>query len=791
MNHRFSFCQAAVLIALLVLANTGLAIMPPRPGSGARLPEVAERLRDAGFGSHSRPEMARPVLEGVFGSAEAVPEAGPTVGGIRYLPVVMGDASDKVGTHAAANLQAELFGSWPTGTMTDYYDEISYGQFQVTGSVYGWYRLPQTMSYYEGTSGCNGLCSYPTCAGKFVLDVVTLANADGVDWSQYDNDGPDGVPNSGDDDGYVDTIVIVHAGNGGECGGNNAIWSHSFFLRGWGIPAYTTSTPSASGGFIKIDDYIIQPEISCYSGMIEIGVFCHEYGHALGLPDLYDTSQAGNGIGNWGLMASGSWGGDGASPEQPVHMSAWSKMVLGWVTPAVVQWDDSYDLPNVELTPTVLKVWSDGQPGSEYFLVSNRQKNLNDSKLPVGGLNIWHIDEDIINANWFSNQVNAGAVYGVALEQADGFDHLKDKQNRGDSGDPWPGSSSNTSFTDVSSPSSDDHSGSDTAVRISSISIAAMTMSAYIEVGVPTVDSVDPQVTVIGPNGGEDWVAGSAHVVTWTAMDNVGVDRVDILLSYDGGMSFPETLATGLTNSGSWPWQLPVAVYSNLIIQVVAADVAGNVGSDMSNAAFFVSDQYAPVVSVTTPAGGEIWNTYSNQTIEWSAADNIGVVAIDIFLSVDGGQSWPDTVAFGLPDTGQYQWSIPAKFSQECRLRMRARDAAGLAAEDDSELFTMANVTAVADSPDRLLLGPCVPNPFNPLTTIYYDIPAAGRLDLVIYDLVGRRVRILVAEQRPAGSGSVQWNGRDDHGLGVASGIYYIQASAAGQRSYMKVTLIR
>ena len=68
--------------------------------------------------------------------------------------------------------------------------------------------------------------------------------------------------------------------------------------------------------------------------LIDIGVFCHEFGHVLGLPDLYDTDNSSEGLGQWCLMASGSWGGNGSSPQTPTHMSAWCKQKLGWVTPS-------------------------------------------------------------------------------------------------------------------------------------------------------------------------------------------------------------------------------------------------------------------------------------------------------------------------------------------------------------------------------------------------------------------------------------------------------------------------
>lgn len=791
MKRRFSICQWVPVLTLLLLVQNSQAVMPPRPGSDATLPPVSQAMLEAGFGRISRPFVVRPAVAGLSQAPGQDGLARIKVSGTRYLPVLLGDASDRVGSFAAASLEAELFGSWPSGSFTEYYREISYGQFQVTGRVHGWYRLPQTLAYYQGSSGCNGLCSYPTCAGKFVQDLVALADADGIDWGQYDNDGPDGVPNSGDDDGYVDTVMIVHAGEGGECGGNNAIWSHSFFLRGWGITAFTTSTPRTGGGYIKVDDYIIQPEVSCWGGLIEIGVFCHEYGHALGLPDLYDTSGGGNGIGNWGLMSSGSWGGDGGSPEKPIQMCAWSKIELGWVTPTVVRWDDTYDLPAVEMSPTVYKVWSDGQPDHEYFLVENRQRTLNDVRLPQAGLNIWHIDENVIDANWLVNEVNTGTVYGVALEQADGLHHLENKQNRGDSGDPWPGSSGNPAFSSSSAPSSRANTGVVTSVRIADLSSVAMTMTAFIEVGIPTVDSQPPQVHLLSPNGGEVLAAGATQVIAWSATDNVGVASVDLMLSYDGGVTFPETLVSDLVASTSWVWQMPIDVAPNLVVQVRAVDEAGNVGADASDSSFALTDQYPPAVDLTAPEGGELWDIHATQTVRWSAADNIGVVGVDLLLSLDDGLSWNDTIATGLTNSGSHLWQPPARVSPDCRLMVRVRDAAGLTDAQISQVFTLANFTGVAEAPRRLQVGPAAPNPFNPLTTIQYVNPRAGRLTILIFDMRGRRVNTLLDADQPAGPGSIMWNGRDDSDRAVGSGVYYVQAVAAADRSYLKVTLVR
>jgi M6 family metalloprotease-like protein len=804
MSRRFSFCRFVwrnasswrLAVGGIVLATTLIfagapparAVAPPAPGSGVPVVPIPPALRAAGFGRSSRP-----IMKPHFALEEKGLDATASVAavtGTRRLPVLLGDTSDRLAAQPSASFAAELFGSWPTGSMTDYYEQVSYGQFSVTGDVFGWYRLASLMTYYEGAAGCNGLCTYPASAGGFVRQLVALADVGGVNWSSYDNDGPDGLPNSGDDDGYVDAVIVVHSGKGGECGGNNAIWSHSFSLRGWGTTAYTTRTPRAGGGYLKVDDYIIQPELSCGGGLIEIGVFCHEYGHALGLPDLYDTDGGGQGAGNWCLMSGGSWGGDGRTPAVPAQMCAWSKAFLGWLTPETVSEDGPCDFPSVEQNALVRRIWDEGKTAPQYFLVENRQRVLNDANLPGAGLLVWHVDEDVIAANWAENKVNAGPVYGVALEQADGLEDLALGRDRGDAGDPWPGSSVRTAFSNVSLPASKANDGTVTRVIVKEIPLAAATVSPFVEVGVLAADLTAPVVTLLAPNGGETWPAAASRTILWSASDARGVAAVRLQLSRDGGATWPETLADGLANLGAWEWQTPALPAAGLRVRAVALDAAGNAGSDPSDAVFAVTDQYPPGVQVSAPAGGEVWASGAVAAVTWSAADNIGVTAIDLLLSTDNGASWADTVAIGLGNSGSYDWTVPRLFSERCRLLVRARDAAGNADEDTSAVFALANLTAVGDLPGPLTVGG-FPNPFNPATTINFYNPVAGPVEIVVLDLVGRRVRTLLSANRPAGAGSIRWDGRDSHGATCASGVYHVQAAAGGTRAWVKVTLVR
>ncbi len=475
-----------VLLYLLLSATVAYSVPPPKPG--VKWPKGAlERLQTFKY-NRSYLQMVRriqrnraAVQRGEITMAAARAAGGTLVSGTKSIPVLPIKFNNTgADPYAAGNLQRELFdGPWPTGTMTDYYREISYGQFAVTGTVFPWKKVSRDDTFYEGGAGCNGVCN-DSKVGDFLKEALDLQDA-AVDFSQYDNDGPDGIPNSGDDDGYVDFVAFVHAESGGECGNEN-IWSHRSFYSGWTGSEYTTNDPKAGGGFIKIDDYVIMPGFACDgTTMIEIGVFSHEFGHAFGLPDLYDTDPSnGNseGVGHWCLMASGSWGGDGNSPETPSHMCAWAKAFLGWITPTEVTTDlIPATIPNIEENPIAFKL---PISSTQYHLISNRQKKGFDAKLPGAGLLIWHINETVINSGLSNNRVNADEDNkGVDLEEADCRNDLDHALNRADGGDPYPGTTNNRYFDNFTCPSS----SASIAVCNIGDSAISMTASLFVSVG--------------------------------------------------------------------------------------------------------------------------------------------------------------------------------------------------------------------------------------------------------------------------------------------------------------------
>jgi len=381
----------------------------------------------------------------------------------------------------ASAIAQRLYGTQaaPPYSVTSYYRELSHDSLRVHGTVFNWQRVPSVDTVYEGPTGCDGLCS-ASGVWKLIRDIV-VAEDPTVDFGQFDNDGPDGIPNSGDDDGYVDALVLLHPEVGAECqlvtsGVANNIWSHRYTFSGWTGYDLQTNDPSANGGYIKIRDYIIQGAQGGDNGCTPsqpqaMGVVAHETGHLFGLPDLYDTGpQGSSGIGRWGLMASGGE----RTPTRPAYMSAWSRATLGWVTEVPITHDTTVTLPPAEVSDTALVVPI--ARSNEYFLLENRQQLGADTNLYAPGLLIWHVDSVLMREREPANDVNALPPHALRLEQADGRADLDQPgaslQNRGDAGDPFPGATNNTTFGFNTNPSSATNLGTQSYVTIDSIAQA-------------------------------------------------------------------------------------------------------------------------------------------------------------------------------------------------------------------------------------------------------------------------------------------------------------------------------
>ena len=379
------------------------------------------------------------------------------------VPLVLGRFADtRRSVESATRIQQEYFDgpSSRRGTVAEYYGEVSGGRVTLAGETFDWVESSLTQTEATGGPSIQGLAAGTT--GPFIVDLLETLDDGSIDWGRYDNDGPDGIPNSGDDDGAVGILAVLHPTPGAECGGQaDRIWSHRWNLAsaaGLGATGgYATSSPRAGGGTIRVNDYVIQPSRNCQdSDLADIGVLAHELGHGFGLPDLYCTGRcSAAGIGNWGLMGTGSWGCRGQSPAAPCHMGAWSKEILGWADVELVA--GGRDLGTVDLAPVVTggRVLRVDIPGtSDYYLVENRQRLGFDAEIRPGLL-IWYVDAERVVAGWSSNQVNGNPTrFGVSIVQADGEGDLEGGENRGDGGDVFPGTADRRDFHAATVPAS-------------------------------------------------------------------------------------------------------------------------------------------------------------------------------------------------------------------------------------------------------------------------------------------------------------------------------------------------
>ena len=242
-----------------------------------------------------------------------------------------------------AHYQDLMFGSGES--FRDFYLKQSNGKFLATGDVSDWVTVPYNAASYGSNAITDAQGAWPfiedtatawynaqDAAGKTPAEIKTyLSQFDKVD--RYDFDG-DGIFN--EPDGYIDHFQAIHAGAGEEAGGgaqgDDAIWSHRWYVNSNGFGTTGPAANLAGGTQIGdtgmwIGDYTTEPENG------GLGVFTHEFGHDLGLPDLYDTAGGDNGTAFWTLMSSGSWLNHGTDSigTTPGYMGPWEKLQLGWL----------------------------------------------------------------------------------------------------------------------------------------------------------------------------------------------------------------------------------------------------------------------------------------------------------------------------------------------------------------------------------------------------------------------------------------------------------------------------
>ncbi|MBI2853863.1 MAG: matrixin family metalloprotease [Chloroflexi bacterium] len=171
-----------------------------------------------------------------------------------------------------------------------------------------------------------------------------------------------------------------------------------------------------------------------------------------------------------------------------------------------------------------------------------------------------------------------------------------------------------------------------------------------------------PSLAITSPNGGESWAVGSTQTITWTASGFGTKDKVKVELSRDGGTKW-STIAPAVTaTSGSTTWKVSGTATANALVRV-----SNPLASDVSNAEFTITGPPPPSITVTSPDGGETWESATTQTITWTSASLTGAVKIE--LSRDGGATW-STIVPATPNTGSKTWKVSGTATTQARVRV-------------------------------------------------------------------------------------------------------------------------
>jgi immune inhibitor A len=410
-------------------------------------------LRVIGFVDHSKEHVGadrgRRTAIGPEAALVAVPKH-PVTGALRII-VLLVDFADNIAQRPLHEFEDMLFsdGAFLSGSMREYYREVSCGKVEVTGSVHGWLRMPQPYSYYVNNR--SGMGSYPRNAQRLAEDALRVALAEHVDF-------PPELDKLGQR--TITGLFIVHAGSGAEVltsvpEQRKRIWSHKNDMH--------TAFPVRTG--LAASNYLTVPE-DC-----TMGVCAHELGHlAFQWDDFYDPNydRDGNewdGSGSWDLMAGGSWNSGGNVPAHPAGLH---KSQHGWVELQMI----SETTQGVVLRPydastgTVVRIKGPTFSPTQSLILENRQRRGFDTSLPGNGLLVWRVDTRL-------EQI-APIEPAMLLIQADGRHQLETPGdfNAGDAGDPFPGSAQKSELGDTGSISTSFPGAPPSRIRLTSINEA-------------------------------------------------------------------------------------------------------------------------------------------------------------------------------------------------------------------------------------------------------------------------------------------------------------------------------
>lgn len=395
-------------------------------------------------------------------------------------------------------LNDENFSQWgATGCAKEYFRINSKDQFKPRFDVYGPVTLPQSMAYYGG----NNAYGSDTHPAQMITHAVELLDPE-VDFSQYDMD----------NDGYVDNVFVIYAGQGeATYGGADTVWPHSGNM----IPV---------GEMVRKDQVMFNHYACCNEWLSDrpdgVGTFIHEFSHVIGLPDLYSTEGRLNSTpSSWSVLDYGPYNNNGCTPP---NYSAYERCAMGWMDPRKLEGTMNLRLEEIGDSNDACIITLPGTD-KEYFLFENRQQTGWDTYLPGHGMLIWHVDYDYMafEQNTPNNDANHQRV---DIIEAGGKTDMSNRQTLATY--PWPGTLGKTEIGFETSPALKTWAGTSTGIELTEIEESeAGVVSARINGGVYTIDT--PEIKA---------VTGSVNKfdISWSPVSGASSYELEVTAVFDG-----------------------------------------------------------------------------------------------------------------------------------------------------------------------------------------------------------------------------------------------------------------
>ena len=271
------------------------------------------------------------------------------------------------------------------GSVHDYFKDMSRGEFDLTFDIVGPVKVSKSTTYYGGPSPIMGGTDH---IGEFITEAIKKADEKcDIDWKKYD----------WDDDGEVEQVFVLYAGYGQATGGpTGTIWPNAWTLD------EALQNSDGNGGFsidgVFINQYACSNELYLDSGTVPmgLGVFCHEFSHCMGLPDMYDTNYGSTPtMGDWDLLAGGSYNGPHGIGWCPAGWTSYERAYAGWLELTELKAGDIIKgMTSLEEADGKAYVIYNDNHKDEYYLLENHKGMGWDKYTPENGLLIIHVDYD-------------------------------------------------------------------------------------------------------------------------------------------------------------------------------------------------------------------------------------------------------------------------------------------------------------------------------------------------------------------------------------------------------------